>query len=594
MTEKKRTEYSWPLIHLCKEKGMIDELDLTIAKTLLQKEEDKREEWVFFLCHMSRSLREGSLAVSLEDGKLTPSPISLWKDKIKDPLLSSVDLHSIEEKVVKGFNLPASLIHESEADEITDKPVIREGNRLYFQRSRLAEENFLHSLKKFLTHKKADTLNRQKATLFVEERVKQGLLENKQAEACITFLDSAVTLIMGGPGTGKTYTAAMIVKMVQHARSSVEPCKIALAAPTGKAASNLKQALSKCGGVEGVEEPKTIHSLLNLRYQSKEVKSPYQLSHDLYIIDEASMIDIGLMTALFRSMKPTAKVIFLGDPNQLPPIDLGSPFSDIADARDNLPPALNSVELNVSIRCETKDIMELSRLMLEGDGSKTVQFLKQPMEEIEWHPIQQEREKEILQKIVAISKKKYDWLLQEDLSNAALFQLKSTFSVLTPYRVGMLGSEAINQAIAKAIATADYKGPMPIIILENKPELGLFNGDIGFLKENGEGEKAAIFLRQGSLDFITFPEAILPKHEWAFCLSIHKSQGSEFLEALIVLPEGSEHFGRKIAYTALTRVKRRASLVAGEETLCKILSEKTPRTSGIKEKVQQLPCKSSS
>lgn len=195
---------------------------------------------------------------------------------------------------------------------------------------------------------------------------------------------------------------------------------------------------------------------------------------------------------------------------------------------------------------------------------------------------------------MALSKKKYNWLLQERLSNAELFQLKSSFTVLTPYRVGGLGSEAINQAIAKAIAAADYKGPMPIIILENKPELGLFNGDIGFLKQSGEGEKGALFLKQDSTEFITFPEAILPKYEWAFCLSIHKSQGSEFLEALIVLPEGSEHFGRKIAYTALTRVKRRAALVAGEETLCKILSEMTPRTSGIKEKVQRLTCKSSS
>lgn len=353
---------------------------------------------------MSRSLREGSLAVSLEDGKLTPSPLSLWKDKIKDPLLTPVDISAIEEKVVKGFNLPASLIHVSGVEEITDKPVVREGNRLYFQRSRLAEERFLHSLKQFISHKKADKLDRQKAALFVKEKIKEGSLEGRQAEACLTFLDSAVTLIMGGPGTGKTYTAAMIVQMVQHARSSLEPFKIALAAPTGKAASNLKQALSKCGATEGVEEPKTIHSLLNLRYQSKEVKSPYQLSHDLYVIDEASMIDIELMTALFRSMKPTAKVIFLGDQNQLPPIDLGSPFSDIADAKDTLPLALSAVELNVSIRCETKDILELSRLMLEGNGSKTVQFLKEPREEIEWQPIKEERERDSTQNCGLIKK----------------------------------------------------------------------------------------------------------------------------------------------------------------------------------------------
>ncbi|CRX38871.1 exodeoxyribonuclease V subunit alpha [Estrella lausannensis] len=592
MTEDNLTERPWPLIHLCKEKGMIDELDLTLAKNLLKNEKDKKEEWALFLCHMSRSLREGSLAVSLESGKLMPSPVSIWKDKKKDPLLSPVDIAAVEEKIIEGFHLPASLVHERSTEKAADKPIIREGNRLYFQRSLRAEERFLQSMTQFLKFRKKDKFDRQKAMLFVEEMKRSGSLEEKQAQAALAFLDSAITLIMGGPGTGKTYTAAMIVRMLQQARISSEPYKIALAAPTGKAASNLKQALSKCGATEGIEEPRTLHSLLNLGYQSKEVKSPYQLSHDLYIIDEASMIDIELMTALLRSMKPTAKAIFLGDQNQLPPIDLGSPFSDIADAKDNLPPSLSCVELNVSIRCETKDILELSKLMLEGDGNKTVQFLKVPREEVEWRPIHDEGDKEILGHIVASSKLKYEWMVRENLTDTELFQLKSTFTVLTPFRVGMLGSEAINHAINKAFATATSKGAVPIIILENKPDLGLFNGDIGFLKEGHSGQRKAIFLKQNTVETIAFPEAILPKYEWAFCLSIHKSQGSEFQEALIVLPEGSEHFGKKIAYTALTRVKKRACLVAREETLCKILSEKTPRTSGIAEKVLQLSCTS--
>lgn len=581
------THMQWPLLNQCKELGMIDELDITLAKALLEKETEKREDWAFFLCHMLRAFREGSLAVSVKGGSINPSPHSLWKAG-DAPVLKSLSIDLVERSILSGASLPSSLVQRGPSDGPESKPVICEGDRFYFRRALHAEETFLKSLKNFISKPKRSKIDEKKALLFAQLQSQKGLLETSQAKALVAFLEAPITLIMGGPGTGKTYTAAMIVRMIQSAVLPGEQYKIALAAPTGKAASNLKQALVKCGAGEELEEPKTLHALLNLRFRSKEVKTPFLLSHDLFIIDEASMIDIELMTALFNSMKPTSKVIFLGDKNQLPPIDLGSPFSDMAEEREILPKEIQCVELDVSIRCENSAILEFSRLILGGEKERIEKFLNNPGDGIEWIQRESKSDKELFSQIVEKAVEKYAPLLKSGHTDQELLSLKTSFSILTPFRIGIFGSDSINRAVASRITAHKETAILPVMILENRPELSLYNGDTGLLLTDREGIKEAIFPGQDSGKIKRIPEAVLPKYDLAFALSIHKSQGSEYEEALIILPEGTEHFGKKIAYTALTRVKKRASIMADLNTICKTASEKTPRTSGIPLKLSDI------
>lgn len=498
---------------------MVDELDRRLARMLL-KEFSRNESWTESLCTLSQSMRCGKLF--LERGAL---------------------------------DLPDSIVQQ--AQEPFEKPLIQEGSRIYFLRSYLLLQRFMAAMQSFLNATKT-AIDLKSAY----ESIERGAMQQKQREACLLALSSPITLIMGGPGTGKTYTAAHIVKALQGSGF-----KIAIAAPTGKAASNLKTAIAKTTSMDGIDEPKTLHSLLGLSVKSKTLKAHFQLEHDLYIVDEASMIDMELMTALFCAMKPSSKLILLGDPNQLPPIGLGAPFEDIAEGRIPKFAGIAAIELETCMRSESHEVLDLSSRILEGDPEKLAEFFLTAKKSIELVEIDAENTQGLQKEIIDIAIQKYASLMNACEDPEQLFSYQKEFALLTPFRIGPLGSDTLNQLIARKLNQRPLA--LPIMVRENRGDLGLYNGDLGFLicKDTTYG----LFKNAG--EYRTIPEILLPVFDYAFCLSIHKSQGSEFKEALIILPPGSESFGKKILYTALTRVKERAVIYSKLELLQDIATE---------------------
>lgn len=317
-------------------------------------------------------------------------------------------------------------------------------------------------------------------------------------------INKSLILITGGPGTGKTYTAAKLVRQLEGKIKH-----IIFAAPTGKAAQRLKESF-KSDTVDAL----TLHRLLGRE------DDPVILPYDLIVVDEASMIDLKMMVQLLKSVKKGARILFLGDVNQLPPVDAGAPFQALVELFEK---HFQITPLTQCLRSELKELIDLADLTVKGEADKVIDFLKQNT--------------------------------NPSIQLKALV-IPSQFPILTPLKWGPYGVEKLNR-----LHLAKFKGDAkPIMILENNEELELFNGDIGYIIDG----KAHFHNR-------TLPITICPKYQLAFAISIHKSQGSEFEEIHIVLPEGSEKFGRNLLYTALTRAKKRVFIYADVETLRKTI-----------------------
>lgn len=325
-------------------------------------------------------------------------------------------------------------------------------------------------------------------------------LEVAQNKAVQTALHSSLTVIAGGPGTGKTFTAKKIIEQIPSDH------KIAIAAPTGKATERLRSKLATTMFAS------TLHKLLH---------NATLLPYDVLLVDEASMIDVEMMARLLSSIKPGAHLILLGDPNQLPPVEGGDPFAQMVDDK-----RISSVILTECRRTDHPEILALAEAVRIGDFEQTIELLQKNLQPLP---------------------------TPTELTNLLDPQSEC---ILTPLRQGPHGSDALNALFHKTATD-----PRPILITRNDPTLELFNGDQGFL----EGELAFFEGRD------PIPLHMLPPFGWRYVLSVHKSQGSEAPFVTLLLPEGSERFGRKMLYTAITRAQKKVRLFGETHLLQKCL-----------------------
>ncbi len=351
------------------------------------------------------------------------------------------------------------------------------------------------------------------------QRIDKLLLE--QQEAIVHAAQYSLSCIWGGPGTGKTYTAGWFVKLYLENNPDA---RIALTAPTGKAASNLLDSIkSACPSAK--LEAKTLHALLGLKrfgtWQQKEL-----LPYDLVIVDESSMIDLSMFVKLLSSLSQSTRILFLGDPNQLPPIEPGEPFVALVDAKVGR-------GLVTTKRQENDTIILLANAVKEGRVDDVFDLITpEPLESFTH-----------VKQLYNSPKENADDFFAELLKTR----------ILSPKRLGPYGTIHINQEIRDV---AKKNSLLPIIITKNDYELDLTNGQVGILSQ-----KVAHFEKT------KIPEVLLPPYELAYCLSVHKSQGSEFSDVHLFLPEGSESFGRNMLYTAITRAKKSLTIYAKPETL---------------------------
>jgi len=427
--------------------------------------------------------------------------------------------------------------------------------------------------------------------------------DDLQREAARVALSRRFTVISGGPGTGKTTTVARILALLIE-QAGGDPPRILLAAPTGKAAMRLKQsildslerlALSEALRSALPQDVSTIHRLLGVipgRSAFRHTRDN-PLVCDVLVVDEASMVDLPLMSRLLEALQTDTRVILLGDRDQLASVEAGAVLADICAGGSSAAVAADRpaiVHLTKSYRfTDQSGIGQLSRLINAGDGDAALTLLRSGhYSDVSWRPLPSA---ETFGESLATSAGEGYAAFTRAATPAAALDALEQFRVLAPHREGRQGVGNLNRLIESTLSRLQPAGSSasalrPVMITGNTYDLGLFNGDTGILlPAHDEGAGEAFFpdpvsgVRRLSL-------LRLPQHESAYALTIHKTQGSEFDSVLLILPsQMSELLSRELLYTAITRARKRVEIWGDEELFRRAVERRTERSSGLRDRL---------
>lgn len=560
---------------------LIEPIDQLLADHCLRqlpKELSKRDEERvrLLLIHLSIATRSGLLYLSKETAtlQLQPKVGELWHPVDQQAFHWLKRWHGeLQEQLEQGWQLLLSLPSLPASLRLIDE------QRLYWRRWWQAEQRLSQQLAERLLHQVALPIDTARAERLFEEWKSELLLLPEQLAAVRSASQQTLTLISGGPGTGKTHTAAFIVELLWQALAIEQgkPLRIALVAPTGKAAAALSHRIAsqirrRQDGVAPPIHSSTLHSLLSLQLE-RHSQLPPCLPYDLLLVDESSMVDLLSMERLFRAVAPHARLVLLGDHHQLPAVEPGAPFRQLIDQLATTQRA--AICLRRSLRTDKSAILELAEAVKQGDTRRVLQQLNSPSSDgtLAWRyadglpePPDETSLDELADRFYAVS------LLPQE-------QQLTPLRLLTPHRRGCWGAEALNEAIRGRLI-ARWQGPAPfvapILIGVNDYQLELYNGEMGllFLHQPQLGlqpEDYCLFVKTDQSQR-QLPASLLPRYEWGWCFSVHKSQGSEFHQVIVAIPEGSARFGRPFLYTAITRARLQLELWGGKEQLAATLA----------------------
>ena len=512
--------------------------------------------------------------------------------------------------------------------------ILEKSNRLYFHRY----WNYESKLSNSLINKCKTDLNRinnfpKNCICDVSEYFRDISPDELdwQQLAIFTALVNDFTLITGGPGTGKTTVASAILSLLIDNNPNL---KIRLCAPTGKAASRLKESINdelenlnpvypETKNILANLESHTIHRLLEVIrltphfHRNKENPIPAEI----IIIDEASMIPLTLFSKLMDSVHKSAKIILLGDKDQLASVEAGAVLANIYEASEpnyfskEFINSFNSfMNQNHSIHISDKNhplinsVIELQKSR-RFDDSKGIGLLKSAINNFDMMT-----ENEFLKVINTSSDelkfsslpthvklefqlRNYINTLSLDIDNQTIFfkdylnqpnvesayKIFSEFRILCSHYISKFGARIINNYIHNFFfGNISLTKGVPIMITENNNQLELYNGDIGLLWPDENGKLKAFFPQIGSYNFRAFSISILPVYDEVFAMTIHKSQGSGFQKVLIILPDrNSPILTRELIYTGITRAKQFCEIWCKENVFTESVYRKTNRDSGF-------------
>lgn len=411
----------------------------------------------------------------------------------------SIMLDEVFAKAVAGGDpVVAELMRESQLGHLYiegelapkgDWPLVVEDGRIYLERSHFFETRIADELVRLVRG--------AVKPLYISA---EGTEEQKRA--ITQSLTQPISLIAGGPGTGKSFTIGQIVKALP------EDMRVAIAAPTGKAAMRI-------GG-------QTLHALLGIKHPRDFMTKDPHLGADVVIVDECSMIDAAMWSFFLKACPTGTRLILVGDPDQLPPVEAGTIFSELVSFAEKSQPKLLA-RLTKCLRTDRTDILDLAAAARLGE------------------------------------------MIPHETT---LPKLDGKAQILSCIKQGPWGVETINELIPP-------RKQVPIILTRSDPNLRLYNGETGIL----EGEWATFHERVHISD--------LPPYKKAYCITVHKSQGSEYDDVILLVPPGSEVFGREMIYTAITRARNSIRVVADTETLRLTLSNRCQRRSFVQERVSR-------
>jgi exodeoxyribonuclease V alpha subunit len=460
-----------------------------------------------------------------------------------------------------------------------------------------------------------------------------------QKIAVALAMQKKLTIISGGPGTGKTTT---VVNLLACLIAMNPDCRIALAAPTGKAAARMQEAIRAHATRLPPEvqfrfpsEAFTIHRLLGVMPVEGTFlhHSGNPLAIDTLVVDEASMLDVALASRLLDAVPQHARIILLGDKDQLSAVEAGAVFSEISanpeltaacisslaaltdfDAKLIAPPSsLHPSALQDSVIWFTENyrftndsgIGKFASMINAGDVETTVDWLRARVDaSVTWIDDHENKLTALCMQHIFDGYADYLHALRQDLGDkVAIFDAFDRFRTLCALRTGSRGVVEINQVISKyfirslnylpdAEGRSGWYPGRPIIVQRNDYLLRLFNGDIGIalpeILPDGSAGKLMVYFPDDDSGFRAIAPLSLPEHETAFAMSVHKSQGSEFESILLILPTANTRaVCRELLYTAITRARSHVCIVSNRNVLEQAIKSPTQRRSGLIRRLEE-------
>jgi len=505
---------------------------------------------------------------------------------------------------------PLVLVASSGGDGVGvegNRPVVLWGTKLYLQRLWTQEAEVARGLRA-LAAEPADV----RGAADVVAALLDGEAASDQRRAVGRALAHRLGVIAGGPGTGKTTTIAALL-MGAHAAADGSPPRVVLAAPTGKAAARVNEALadalarfastplsaehapvvaSALASLEGVEAS-TLHGLLGASGGPRasyrhDARNP--LPHDVVVVDEASMVALPLMAHLLAAVGPHTRLILVGDPHQLASVEAGSVLADIVVPPEGVtadvgPLAEVTTVLTTNFRfAEESGIAEVARAVNAGLGDDAVAALS-GRPDVAWHAVDAAAapgRAVVLDELVGPGSDVVALARSGD-ADGALVALGAC-QLLCAHRRGPYGVEAWNRHVGGRLGvTASSPAGRPVLVTRNDSDLGVFNGDVGVVVADGESTRVAFGSAAGTRRLAPVQ---LEHTETAHALTIHKSQGSEFGVVVVVLPpDGSRLASRQLLYTAVTRAKDRVVVVGTESAVRTAVGRSLARQGGLAERL---------
>ena len=429
-------------------------------------------------------------------------------------------------------------------------------------------------------------------------------INSEQATAARRACEATFFLLTGGPGTGKTATIGRLLQLLHYqANENSTALRIGLAAPTGKAATRLSESLRATlsplesqspsnieqTGIETIEA-KTLHRLLGSKPNSVQFQHDAQhpLALDVLIVDEASMIDLPLMCKLLEALPPQARLILVGDPDQLPSVETGNVLRACCDAIAQRPDSgQHRSHLDRVYRQDAdSDIGLAARMVLAGDSLNFIDGLQHgSYRGLHWQAANAQGLEKIIQHQALLHYQK----IQQAPSLEDAITLSKEFRVLCAARESSAGSIAINRFISdrlkKKTETDFYAGRL-CLVTENTAREQLFNGDIGLCWPDEHGIMRVWV--ETAVGLKAWHPVNFPAHEDAFAITVHKSQGSEFDRVLLVLPDAKHRvLSRELLYTGLTRARKHIELLASQDSLSAAISRPNQRWSRLAQRLSR-------
>ena len=527
------------------------------------------------------AIREGHSYFDLCSPQLPPSLSELDSDNW--PLLETWRSTALESPSI--------------GDKSASKPLVFDGKSALYLRKYFEYENRLAiDISSKATHSHFTSSKDPDAPDLQKQAVAQALLNR-------------FYIISGGPGTGKTTTVLDYLIQAIQSRESERICRIAAIAPTGKAAARLSESIRNGLARFELDETleaqllaipcMTVHRLLQglpnrVSFRRNRMNL---IEFDILVVDESSMIDLPLMQKLLDAIPSECSLVLIGDHNQLSSVEVGSVFGDLTrSANDPQSPLYGkSTALEKTYRFSEKSSIYLFCEACKSNDTPTIETLfDAKRDDFSFDPIEDGSTKSLEPIINRIVKAHKERANAANLESA--FHSIGQFATLTPFNRGLFGAQSINRIADARISRFHEMEPgsfyagLPIIILENNYDLELFNGDIGIVwPKRSSGELFAWFSDSNSA---LKPVRLnwLPKHAPAFCLTIHKSQGSEFEEVVGVFSsEDNDFISRQLVYTCASRAKRRLSIYGNRNALEAAIQRSVKRATLLEERI--LACK---